>query len=81
MSADLRPWDGVWRVQRPENYTPGLYTMSQYSAHRLLKSRHRWTEAQARILQAIAYNTGSLSMLQRHYLERFEREAEGEVVP
>ena len=77
--GDLRAWDGVWRVPRPASYLPGLYSMDQVNALALLKSGYSWTEAQARILQAIFFTGAPLSELQRFYLMRFERLVEAQV--
>lgn len=69
------PWDGVWRVERPADYLPGLYRMHQLVAHDLLTQAKGLSEWQAALLQVIRYQSKPLTPTQRHYLDRFEKEA------
>jgi hypothetical protein len=69
------PWDGRWRVQRPDDYTPGLYAWHQVIAWDLL--RHgvgRLAEADARLLQVIAYQWRRLSPMQSHLLRKIDHD-------
>jgi hypothetical protein len=70
----LALWDGRWTVAKPADYVAGLYRMHQVAARWLLKNAERLTEADARLLQAVAYQAAPLSNLQRYWLERIESE-------
>ena len=51
----LRRWDGRWTVPKPDDYLPGLYRMHQLKARWVLSAGAALTEADARLLQTIAY--------------------------
>lgn len=70
------PWDGCWRIPKPDDYTPGLYRWHQVVAFDLLRSGAALTHWEAELLQVIAYQARDLSVLQRFWLARIEREHE-----
>lgn len=72
----LQPWDGIWRVKRPADYTPGLYRVHQIEARDLLKTADGLSEWEAQFLQTVAYQTNDLKPLQSHWLRRVVREHE-----
>lgn len=72
----LQPWDGVWRVERPADYQPGLYRVHQIEARDLLKTARGLNEWEARFLQTVAYQARDLSPLQSHWLRRVVRDHE-----
>ncbi|MBX7461771.1 hypothetical protein [Qipengyuania huizhouensis] len=65
----LKQWDGrTWFIPEPEGFVRGLYKFSQLEAHDLLKLGRRLNEWEARFLQTVFYQHGSLSHAQRHWL-------------
>lgn len=74
----LARWDGQWTVAKPADYVPGLYCMHQIEARWILRYARALTEADARLLQTVALQSTPLSRLQKHWLERLERDHMGE---
>lgn len=72
-------WDRQFRVQRPADYTPGLFRPHQIDAFYMLRSGCLLTEWEAQLLQILAYQVGDLSTLQRFWLRRIECEQLGEM--
>ena len=72
-------WDRQWRVERPADYTPGLFHPHQIDAFHLLRSGCPLTEWEAQFLQIVAYQVGDMASLQRFWLRRIEREQLGEM--
>lgn len=75
----IAPWDGCYRVKKPDGYTPGLYRPHQIDALDLLRTARGLTEWDATLLQVVAYQERDLSGLQRFWLTRLVRE-HGEAV-
>ena len=71
----LKPWDGVWRVERPADFVPRLYRFHQVRAHDLLKRNPGLTEWDAHLLQVLYFKRQTLSPGQTYWLDRIEREA------
>ncbi len=69
-----RQWDGVWRIERPDDFNPVL-NIAQFTALQVLRSGVDLSEADARLLQAVHYQPSDLSPAQRHNLEKLTRRA------
>lgn len=69
-----RPWDGVWRVERPDGFDP-LLRIHQFTALQVLRSGVDLSEAEARLLQGAYYHPRSESPAQQHNLEKLTRRA------
>ncbi len=72
----MKPWDGVWRVERPASFTPGLYRLHQATAFHLLR-HYGLNEWAANFLQVIAYKSSDLTLSQRYWLRRLDDESTG----
>uniref|UniRef100_A0A6M3XVX9 Uncharacterized protein n=1 Tax=viral metagenome TaxID=1070528 RepID=A0A6M3XVX9_9ZZZZ len=68
-----RPWDGVWRIKRPDGFDP-LLNVAQFSALQVLRSGVDLSEAEARLLQGAYYHPRS-GPAQQHNLEKLTRRA------
>jgi hypothetical protein len=71
------PWNRMWTLRKPDEYTPGPHRVHQVDAFHLLRSGCPLTEWKADVLQRIAYQSSDLSSLQTHWLRRIERDALG----
>ncbi|WP_050599432.1 hypothetical protein [Qipengyuania citrea] len=73
-AMSCRPWDGCWRVRKPDGFD-GLLSIHQFTALQVLRSGVHLSEAEARLLQAIHYQSDPLGPAQSFNLERLTSRA------
>ncbi|MEM7781314.1 MAG: hypothetical protein AAF697_13070 [Pseudomonadota bacterium] len=81
MRRCLEPWDGsTWFVEQPEDFVKGIYTLSQYQAHYILKRAVGLTRWEAETAQRAYYSDKPAGPGLRFWLDRIERDKCPEVL-
>ncbi|WP_374407449.1 hypothetical protein [Pelagerythrobacter sp.] len=72
LARALQPWDGSWFYPVPDTGMR-FVSLDQHTALQILRGREGLSNADARLLQAIAVHEGELSPGQRFWLDRLAR--------
>lgn len=81
MTLAFKPWDGrTWFVERPDSFTPGLYTFTQLQARDILRRARDLTQWEAEVCQRAYYSHKLPSPGVQYWLDRIEVEKCGRVL-